>query len=115
MVQPQTPSPEDVLIVLMTAPDAEVAARIAHSLVNDGLAACVNIVPAARSVYIFEGKVCDGTESLCVIKTRRTLFGRLRDRITALHPYQVPEVIGLAPTEGNAPYLAWVLASTAAA
>jgi periplasmic divalent cation tolerance protein len=94
--------------VLMTAPSAEVAATIARAVVGEGLAACVNIVPGVRSIYRWQGEVCDDAEVLCVIKTRAERFEALRARIAALHPYEVPEIIALPIAAGSAPYLAWI-------
>ena len=94
--------------VLMTAPSAEVAADIARALVGEGLAACENIVPGVRSIYRWQGEVCDDTEVLCVIKTRADRFEALRARAVALHPYEVPEIIAVPLVAGHAPYLAWI-------
>ncbi len=94
-----------------TAPSAEIAAEIACVLVKEGLVACVNIVPAVRSIYQWEGKLCDETEVLCVMKTRADRVEALRARLVELHPYQVPELIVLDVTSGHEPYLAWVEAS----
>lgn len=103
----------ELIVVLMTAPDAETAARLARPVVEEGLCACVNVLPGVRSFYTFEGRFRDDeAEVLCLIKTRRALYPALRDRLTALHPYDVPEIIALPVCEGNAPYLAWVLDST---
>jgi periplasmic divalent cation tolerance protein len=97
-----------ISVALSTAPSAEVAAEIASALVKEGLAACVNIVPAVRSIYQWEGKLCDESEVLCVMKTRSDRVEALRARLVALHPYQVPELIVLPVTAGHEPYLAWV-------
>jgi periplasmic divalent cation tolerance protein len=102
----------DALVVLVTAPSAERAAEIARALVEERLAACGNVVPAIRSIYRWEGKVEDEQEALLVLKTSRGRFEALRDRVLALHPYQVPEVIALAVDAGSAPYLAWIAAET---
>ena len=96
----------------MTAPDADVAGRIASTLVAEKLVACANILPGLRSIYRWEGKRCDEAEVLCLMKTRLDLFSTLRDRIAALHPYQVPEIIALPLAAGNAPYLDWIRQST---
>ena len=104
----ESPQPADFIIVFVTAPSAQVAADLAKALVTEKLVACVNILPGLRSIYTWEGKVCDEEEVLCVLKTRRELFPTLRDRVTALHPYQVPEIIALPLVEGSAPYLAWL-------
>ena len=104
--------PSDALIVLMTVPDADTGARIGRTLVDEQLAACVNIVPAIRSIYRWQGQVNDEAEALCLIKTRRALYDQLRERATALHPYEVPELLGLAPAAGNEPYLRWIAEAT---
>ena len=96
----------------MTAPDADVAGRIASTLVDERLVACVNILPGLRSLYRWEGKLCDEGEVLCLMKTRLDLFPALRDRIAALHPYQVPEIIAVPLAAGHAPYLAWLAKET---
>jgi periplasmic divalent cation tolerance protein len=101
-------SEAEVRVVLVTAPDAETAGRLARALVEERLAACVNLVPGVRSVYRWEGRVTEDEELLLVIKTRadrtRTLAARVRD----LHPYAVPEVLELAAVGGSDAYLEWV-------
>jgi periplasmic divalent cation tolerance protein len=103
----------DALVVLVTAPTAERAAEIARALVEARLAACGNVVPQIRSIYRWEGKVQDDQEALLVLKTTRARFEALRERVLALHPYEVPEVIALAVEAGSAPYLAWIAGETA--
>lgn len=98
----------DAIVCLMTCPDAETAARIARALVEEELAACVNIAPQVRSIYRWEGRVSLDMEALCLIKTTRAGFEALRARVVELHPYQVPEVIALPIVEGSAPYLEWL-------
>ena len=98
----------DVRVVLVTCPQAELAARIARTLVEEGLAACGNLVPGLRSIYRWEGETLDEPEVLLVLKTTAARFEALRERVVALHPYEVPEVISLAVDAGHAPYLAWV-------
>ena len=102
----------DVLVVLVTAPTPERAAELARTLVEERLAACGNVVPAIRSIYRWEGKVVDEPEALLVLKTTRARLDALRDRVLALHPYQVPEVLALSVEGGAAGYLAWVGAET---
>jgi periplasmic divalent cation tolerance protein len=113
-VDSPAPCPADFVVVFMTAPDADVAGRIANALVNENLVACVNILPGLRSIYRWQGKLCDEPEVLCLMKTRLDLFPALRDRITALHPYQVPEIIALPLVAGSTPYLDWIRSLTAA-
>ena len=79
---------------------------------SEKLAACVNVLPRVRSVYAWEGKLCDEVEMLCLLKTRRELLPAVRERVVALHPYQVPEIIALPLVEGNEAYLAWLRDST---
>jgi periplasmic divalent cation tolerance protein len=102
----------DAVVVLVTTPTPERAAEIARALVEERLAACGNVLPGIRSIYRWEGKVQDEEEALLVLKTTRARFDALRDRVLALHPYQVPEVVALAIDAGSAPYLAWLAAET---
>jgi periplasmic divalent cation tolerance protein len=99
---------EPVQVVLVTAPDLEVAARIARALVEEGLAACANLVPGVRSIYRWQGAVQDDAEVLLVLKTRASLGPALAARVRALHPYELPEVVALAVAGGSEPYLDWV-------
>lgn len=105
----------DVILVLATAPSMEKAAEIGRVLVNEQLAACANLVPEIRSIYRWEGKLCDDEEVLMLVKTQAGLFDRLRARIASLHPYMVPEILRVDIAEGHAPYLDWVRASVAPA
>ncbi len=102
----------DALVVLVTAPSAEEAAAIARAVVGERLAACGNVVPAIRSIYRWEGELHDDAEALLVLKTTRGRFEALRDRVLALHPYDVPEVVALPVEAGSAAYLAWIAAET---
>lgn len=103
----------DVLLVLTTAPGAEEAARLARTLVEERLAACGNVVPGLRSIYRWEGKVQDEGEALLLLKTTRARFPALKERLLALHPYEVPEVLALPVEAGAERYLSWVGAETA--
>lgn len=100
------------LLILCTCPDAESAGRIARTLVDERLAACVNRLPGVTSVYRWQGEIHEDGEVLLLIKTRRELFEALRARVMALHPYDVPEVIALEIAAGHAPYLQWLRAET---
>lgn len=101
----------DLVVVYITAPDVEVAARIGRTLVEEGLAACCNLVPGVRSIYRWKGKVHEDAEVLMIVKTRAALMEALSARVVALHPYAVPEVIALPIINGHASYLDWVRAS----
>ena len=102
----------DALELHITAPDADVAARIGRALVEEGLAACVNIVGGVRSIYRWQGKVCDESEVLCLCKTRPALLDRVRQRVLELHPHEVPEILAFAVDDGSAAYLAWLREAT---
>lgn len=102
----------DSIVVLVTAPDSDVAANIARVLVGEHLAACANIVPGIRSIYFWEGAVQDEGEVLMIIKTRRELFDALSARVTSLHPYSMPEVVALPIVAGAEPYMKWLADST---
>jgi periplasmic divalent cation tolerance protein len=97
----------DIQIVLTTCP-ASAAAAIARTLVEERLAACVNRLPGAVSTYIWEGEVVTGGEELLLIKTTGGGFERLRARLLALHPYDLPEIVALAVGAGHQPYLDWI-------
>jgi periplasmic divalent cation tolerance protein len=94
-------------IVLTTCPDAETAGRIARILVEERLAACVNILPPMRSIYRWKGRIEDATEQLLVIKSAAG-FPAIRDRLRALHPYELPEIIAVPIADGLPEYLAWL-------
>ena len=104
-------NPFDVRVVLSTFPDEAKAAAVAHALVNEHLVACVNLVPAVRSIYRWQGAVSDEREVLAIMKTTADAVPALTQRILQLHPYETPEVIAVPVTDGNAAYLAWVAGS----
>src|SRR5215831_16925385 len=98
----------DKVIVFVTCETKEQAARIAETLVEEKLAACVNIVPGIRSCYTWEGKITWSDEVLCLMKTTRGRFGELKDRVKGMHSYEVPEIVSVAIDDANQPYLDWV-------
>ena len=101
------------IIVLITAPSQEVGRQVAGALIEQKLAACVNIIPAINSLYVWEGKTVDDQEALLVVKTRADLFeDRLVPAVQAVHPYEVPEIIALPVLMGSKRYLEWIEAET---
>jgi periplasmic divalent cation tolerance protein len=102
---------DDVRLLLCTAPPGK-AQRLARTLVEEGLVACANLVPGVRSLYRWKGEVADDPETLLLLKTRTARVEALARRLTELHPYEVPELISLAPETGLSTYLDWVRAET---
>ena len=98
----------DKIIALTTCGSHEEAERIARALVNARLAACVNIVPGVRSIYLWRGQVEDAPELLLVMKTRRALLAELEKVVRAVHSYETPELIALAIVDGLGEYLSWI-------
>lgn len=98
----------DYLQVSTTAATADEAERIAAVLVEQRLAACVQIIPQLRSVYRWQGKVEQANEWLCLIKTRRSLFDEVEAEIRRLHSYDCPEIIAVTIERGNEDYLRWL-------
>jgi periplasmic divalent cation tolerance protein len=95
-------------IVLTTCPDSAAAECIARTLVAERLAACVNILPIAQSIYMWKGQVESAAEQLLLIKSPARAFRQIEKRIRELHPYELPEVIAVPITSGFKDYLAWV-------
>jgi len=103
---------QDFLLVLSTCPDAATAERIARALVEESLAACVNVVPGVRSIYLWNGAVQDTQEFLMIAKTTATRVEELRVRLVDIHPYEVPEVVAVRLADGHDAYLRWIAAAT---
>jgi len=98
----------DYVVILVTAGSEAEAEKIAKALVEERLAACVNLVSPLRSIYRWEGKIADGREWLLFIKTQADKFSAIASRVKALHSYQVPEVIALPIVAGAEAYLRWL-------
>jgi periplasmic divalent cation tolerance protein len=101
------------LLVLTTVASAEDAERMARTLVERGLAACVNVVPGLTSFYRWKGAVQRDEERLLIAKTRADRFEALRAALIALHPYELPEGVAVEITAGHEPYLRWLDAGVA--
>ena len=100
------------LICYCTCPEGHTAERIATVLVDERLAACVNIVPGLRSVYRWQGKVEAADEVLLLVKTLPEHYPRLQDRLRELHPYELPELLAVETEFGLPEYLRWVADET---
>ncbi|GAB4815006.1 hypothetical protein N2152v2_002052 [Parachlorella kessleri] len=100
------------VVVYVTVPSKDVGRKIADSLVESKLAACVNIIPGLESIYVWEGKVNRDEELLLMIKSRESLVAELTQHVKGLHPYDECEVISLPISGGSMSYLKWVMDST---
>lgn len=100
------------LFVLTNVPDAVTAEKLARALVEARAAACVNVLPAARSIYRWQGRVEEASEIPLAIKTTETAYPRVEAIVRALHPYELPELIALTIVNGLPDYLAWLAVET---
>lgn len=100
---------ESVRLVLCSFPDLETARQIGTLMVERQLAACVNLLPGAESIYHWQGKVESAPEVLALFKTTDTLRPALENALALAHPYEVPEIIAIQPDAIAAPYRAWLL------
>jgi periplasmic divalent cation tolerance protein len=100
------------IVVFVTASNSEEASILADVLVSERLAACVNIVPAIKSIYLWQGKVTRDNESLLIIKTTGERYPELERRVHELHSYSTPEVVALRIERGSEQYLSWLREST---
>ena len=101
------------VVILTTWPDAQQAQSAAHEWLEQGLVACVNILPEMTSLYIWEGQMQQGTEHQVIIKTRSENVARVKQAIAAIHPYECPEILVLKVDDGHEPYLNWITGQTA--
>lgn len=101
-------TPDDVLLVLTNLPDQASAVELANALVEEKVAACVNILGACQSVYRWQGKVENAQEIPLLIKTTAARYAALEAVIRRLHPYELPEIIAVPVARGLAGYLQWV-------
>lgn len=96
------------IVVLITVSSPDEGEKIARALVEKRLAACVNIVPGIRSIYHWQGKICDDRELLLIAKTSADLFDAVEKEVKALHSYKVPEIIAIPIAAGSKEYLSWI-------
>ena len=99
---------EETLLACSTFPEIETARRIAQQLVTENLAACANLIPAVESIYRWQDKIENAQEILVFFKTTATCYSAFQERLKALHPYDVPEIICLRIEDGLPEYLRWV-------
>lgn len=99
---------DSMSVLLSTFPDEETARRIANTLVEERLVACVNLLPGAMSIYRWEGKVESASEVVAIFKVAESAAAAAMARIKELHPYEVPEIVQIAVKEAHPAYLTWV-------
>jgi periplasmic divalent cation tolerance protein len=104
----------DALLVITNLPDAESARALATTLIEQRVAACVNILSPCHSIYRWEGKLEEAEEVPLLIKTSAARYAALEEAIRAYHPYELPEIVAVRIEKGLPGYLAWVAASTSA-
>ena len=104
----------DIIVIYCTVPykEKKVAKDIAYALMRHKLAACVSMVENVKSVFSYEGDVCEEKEILLMIKTRRSNYGKIKIYIEEVHPYKVPEVIALPIVDCSEDYLRWLVKET---
>lgn len=99
---------QEYYVILSTCPDLETAETIANTLVDEELAACVNIIPGMRSIYLWEGKRESSQEHLLLIKAAASDYEAIEETILDLHPYELPEIIAVSINAGLPEYLDWL-------
>jgi periplasmic divalent cation tolerance protein len=96
------------IVIYVTTRSVNEAKKIGRALVEEKLAACSNIISPIRSIYRWQGKICDDKEALMILKTKRKLFKQVAARVEKLHSYDVPEIIAMPIIEGSSKYLSWL-------
>ena len=99
---------KDYILVLITASSMEEGEKIAGALVEEGLAACCNIIHGIRSVFKWKGEICKENEVLLLVKSKASIFERLKKRVKTLHSYETPEIIAFSIKDGLKAYLNWI-------
>lgn len=108
MIEGQNGTNDEIVILLTTFPDGDKARQIGTAWIESQLAACVNLLPGAESLYQWEGKTEISTEVLAIVKTTRARLAELEVSLRELHPYELPECLILSPEGGSADFLQWV-------
>ena len=98
----------DYIIVIVTTANKSEAEKIAHSLFDERLVACANIIGPVHSLFWWHGKIENAEEYMLLMKTRSEMFEKLAEKIKALHSYEVPEIIAIPIVKGFKPYLKWL-------
>ena len=108
----QTAVTTEASVLLCSCPDQETAQQLAQELVTRGWSACVQVLPTVTSIYTWQGKVCQESETLLVIKTATDSITTISQWLETAHPYKVPEVIAMPVTAGSSTYIDWLLSNS---
>ena len=98
----------DKIVIFSSCASVEEAEKVARGLVEKRLAACVTLIPGARSIYRWKGEVEDAAEYVLLIKSSRGLFEQLREELAAVHSYEVPEILAVPVVAGSREYIDWI-------
>jgi periplasmic divalent cation tolerance protein len=96
------------ILVYVTTPNERIAMEIAKTAINEKLGACANILPQMKSVYEWQGNLCEESESLLIIKTKASLYRELEEKILKLHPHECPCIVALPIQDGHPKFLSWI-------
>ncbi len=96
------------IVIYITTCSVNEAKKIGQTLVEEKLVACSNIISPIRSIYSWQGKICDDKEALMMLKTKQELFKQIVIRVEELHSYDVPEIIAIPIIDGSSKYLSWI-------
>jgi periplasmic divalent cation tolerance protein len=96
------------IVIIVTTANKSEAEKIAHSLLDERLVACANIIGPANSLFWWHGKIENAEEYMLLMKTRSEMFEKLAEKVKALHSYEVPEIIAIPIVKGFKPYLEWL-------
>ena len=96
-------------VVFCTFPDAETAQRISTQIISENLAACVNLIPGVESIYRWEGKIEQASEVMAIFKVSAAAFEDLKENLLDKHPYDTPEIVGMAVDQVSEGYLKWIV------
>jgi periplasmic divalent cation tolerance protein len=102
---------DDAVVIMVTASSEEEAEILGKKLVEERLVACANCVPGVRSIFVWQGELCDECEVLLIMKSQRSYVSKIVRRVKELHSYDVPEIIALPIIEGSEDYLTWIAES----
>ena len=102
----------DIIVVYCTVPNKKIARQITKVLMKHKLAACVSMIENVKSVFSWDGEICEEKEILMMIKTRRNLYGKVKLVVEELHSYSVPEIIALPIVDCSEDYLKWLVKET---